>query len=1158
MSCAASPTPATFTVGGTIKTTNQAAVITLTVKYPNGTVAGTTSCTSGGSSTNSCNNTNFPAISGLAPGLYSISVSNNQTVSKLYCAVSMSSVVLNSNLMVAVNCAKPTAAGTTPATYYNNTLGGLVDGLVGATSYTSAGTGALKLSNGADVATLYSGATGFAFTTFVAPATAYSVQITQQPTGQTCSLINADGVTPSPGADVTSIRVICVSDSLTSQIGGTVSGLDQGKTVLLLNSGRDPTVVVTNGSYVFANRVIKGVGYAVTVSTNPPAQVCTVSGGDNGNGTGVSAGGGVAVTNVNVTCNPDIRTFTVGGSVSGLTSSITLLNNGGDTLTVGVNGGFTFSNSLSSGASYLVTLNAQPTGQTCFLFNNSGSNISANVSNVSVACSTNTYQVGGSVSGLSASGLILQTGKQKLTVNSGDIAFAFNTSLTTGALYSVFIANQPVNQTCSMRGGNGVMGSANIDSIVVVCATNGPDTYNVLLGRPTDSSITVSILGKPSDWGGSAYVQYSTAADGQSYTNSSTVTSPTTPYPTNSVQPVIEVNLSGLAPNTKYYYRVQYQATTASGFTAGTQYSFTTQRSPGSTFSFGVQGDSHPERYGDKMFHSELYQLTMAEVAKRQPDLYFLLGDDFSSEKMVENFKLKNFPAGTVFTYANYGPNGILSFPSNYSTLTFPFVQVSTGEGDTAAVGYGTYLEQRQKYLGLMSHSTPVYTVSGNHEQAMYVNLGGIFNNNAVFAASARNKFYPGPTPVSVASFTGMGTNFYSGDTESFATGKSILRGYPGVDGDGLLRDYYAFEWGDALFVTIDPYWHATSPVDTSLYSDAENTWAKSMGDDQYFWLKGMLERNAAAGANRKKYVFLFSHHINGSGRGGANNTMVGEWGGNGPGEFAANRQCAGQPGCLVQTNWPKPIHQLLVDTKDPTGATIFFQAHDHTFARETVDGVVYQSNANPADNSYWSYNCSAYAPPSIPGFPTEYSGYGQYTANQSVVMPGAGFIYVTVSPQLVKLQYIRTYRGIDLLLNANKDLYDSLAGKTNGEVAFSYSLPAQADDDLATNNKYTCKGDAPPVGFVYNHYSVSGTLSGLGAGKYVTLTVNGGTPLTLSSNGSFTFPVQFSATANQSTTVAVASNPAGQVCTVSNAVNTITKYPAGSNVTNVSVTCTP
>ena len=1090
------------------------------------------------------NNLNFSFPSQLAGSGYYITPPTQTTNNK--CVVTnVRGVVTTAAVATRVECAKPPTAD-----FLYGIVGGSISGLAGS----------LTLQNGAATVVLTAGTTQFNFPAPAASGSTYQVTVNTQPSGQTCAVSNGSGVIPSntggsntnPVNDVTNVSVVCVSNTLASQISGSVTGLDAGKTVTLLNNGGDKIIKLTNGAFTFANRVVVGNSYVVTAS-QPSGQVCTVTGGGNNNGTGTSPGGGIDITNIEVTCVTDTRTFTIGGTLSGLTSSITLLNNGGNALTLGANGLFTFSSALNAGSSYNVTLSAQPTGQTCFLFNNSGSDLAANISAVSVACSTNTYQVGGNVTNLTGSGLVLQLGKQTLVVPSGNSSFAFNTSLLSGNVYSVFISNQPLGQTCSLRGADGVMGSTNVTNIDVACANNGSATYNVVLGRPTDSGITFSILGSASDWGGSAYIQYDTVPGGIYANTSATIASPTTAYPTGSANPVIEITLSGLTANTKYYYRVNYKTLSGATYVAGNEYSFTTQRAQGSTFSFGVQGDSHPERFNDKMFHAELYRLTMAEIAKRQPDLYFMLGDDFSTEKMVENFKLANFGANATFPFATYGTG---NYPySSYLGLTKKFDQLTTGEVDPAAKGYGAFLEQRRDYLGLMAHSTSLFTVSGNHEQAMYVNLGGIFNNNAVFAASARNKFYPGPTPVTVASFTGMGSNFYSGDTESFATGASVLNGYPGVDGDGLLRDYYAFEWGDALFITIDPYWHATSPVDTSLYSDAENTWGKSMGDAQYFWLKGMLERNAAAGANRKKYVFLFSHHINGSGRGGANNTMVGEWGGNGNGEFAANRQCAGSPGCLVQTNWPKPIHQLLVDTKDPTGSTIFFQAHDHTFARETVDGVVYQSVANPADNSYWSYNCSAYAPPSIPSFPAEFPGYGSYNAAQSVVKPGAGYIHVTVSPQLLKLQYIRTYRSVDLLLDSNRVLYDSLAGKVNGEAAFTYSLPAQAGDDLAADNKYTCKGDAPPVGYVFNRYSVGGTISGLGSGKFVTLLVNSGTPLTLSGNGSFTFPVSI----NGAYTVSVGSQPTGQTCSVTGgASGTTGTYPSGNNVTNVSVTCTP
>ena len=1009
---------------------------------------------------------------------------------------------------------------------------------------------AVTLNLGSQSVVLNPGATGFTFPSPLA-AGSYSVVATQ-PATQACAVTNGN-VTLDGTQDVTNVSVVCVSNSLASSIGGTVSGLDSGKTVTLLDNGGDALIQLGNGSFTFGTRVVIGTAYSVTVGSQPIGQVCTVT-----NGAGTSPGNNTNVTNVSVACAADTHTYTVGGSITGLSSSVTLLNNGGDNLVVGANGSFTFATALNSGANYSVTIGSQPAGQTCFLLNNSGSGISSNVNSVSVACSNNTYQVGGNVSNLNSGGLILQLGKQTLELTSGTASFTFNSTVPSGDLYSVLINTQPIGQTCSLTNPSGVMGNINVTNVAVSCAAVGAASsdYNVVLGQPTESSVTVSILGGNSgtgDWGSSAYVDYSTTSGGI-YTSSATVNSPVTAYPAGSKQPVIEVKLTGLAANTKYFYRVNYKSASGSTFVAGNEHSFYTQRAANSTFSFGVQGDSHPERYNDKMFHSDLYKLTMAEIAKRQPDMYFMLGDDFSSEKMVQNFDTANYPSNSVFPYSVYGPGGTAASFAQYSLLTAPFVQLSTGEGDTKATGSGTYLEQRQKYLGLMAHSTHLFMVDGNHEQTHYVNLGGVFNNNAVFAASARNKFYPEPLPVDYNNFTGMGSGFYSGDTESFATGHPALNGYPGVDGDGLLRDYYAFEWGDALFITIDPYWHSPNTVDTGLYScttgsslctpgkDTEVLWGKTMGDAQYFWLKNMLERNTAAGANRKKYVFLFTHHINGTGRGGANNTMVGEFGGNGTGEFAANRP-----------TWSKPIHQLLVDNKDPNGATIFFQAHDHTFARETVDGVVYQSVANPADNSYWSYNCSAYAPPTIPAFPSEYSGYGQYNGNQSVVMPGAGYIHVTVSPQLVKLQYIRTFRSIDLMLDANKALYDSLSGHANGEVAFSYSLPAQPGDDQAADHKYSCKGDAPPLGFVYNHYSVGGNVTGLGAGKFVTLMMNGATPLTLSGNGTFTIPTTVNGGAYA---VTVASQPAGQTCTVSSGSGNITNYPNGANVTNVSVSC--
>ena len=58
-------------------------------------------------------------------------------------------------------------------------------------------------------------------------------------------------------------------------------------------------------------------------------------------------------------------TYSVGGTVSGLTGTVVLQDNGGDNLSVTANGSFSFPAKLASGAAYSVTVLTQPSGQTC-------------------------------------------------------------------------------------------------------------------------------------------------------------------------------------------------------------------------------------------------------------------------------------------------------------------------------------------------------------------------------------------------------------------------------------------------------------------------------------------------------------------------------------------------------------------------------------------------------------------------------------------------------------------------------------------------------------------------------------------------------------------------------------------------------------------------
>lgn len=177
-----------------------------------------------------------------------------------------------------------------------------------------------------------------------------------------------DGTSPPPSAGAYSV-------------GGSVTGLGAGKTLILQNSGADDLTVNANGSFVFVTRLDSGVPYAVTVKTQPSGQRCTVT-----QGTGTATAN---VSDVQVRCeNLAAATFTVGGSVSGLAGTVVLQNNGGDDLSVASNGGFTFGTALAGGAAYAVTVRSQPAGQSCTVRNGAGTVASANVGSVEVSCGT--------------------------------------------------------------------------------------------------------------------------------------------------------------------------------------------------------------------------------------------------------------------------------------------------------------------------------------------------------------------------------------------------------------------------------------------------------------------------------------------------------------------------------------------------------------------------------------------------------------------------------------------------------------------------------------------------------------------------------------------------------------------------------------------------
>jgi hypothetical protein len=79
--------------------------------------------------------------------------------------------------------------------------------------------------------------------------------------------------------------------------------------------------------------------------------------------------------------------FTVGGSISGLAGTgLVLQNNGSNATTVTANGSFTFSNTMTTGSVYRISVQTQPAGQSCSIANGTGTVNGANSTNISVSC----------------------------------------------------------------------------------------------------------------------------------------------------------------------------------------------------------------------------------------------------------------------------------------------------------------------------------------------------------------------------------------------------------------------------------------------------------------------------------------------------------------------------------------------------------------------------------------------------------------------------------------------------------------------------------------------------------------------------------------------------------------------------------------------------
>jgi hypothetical protein len=176
-----------------------------------------------------------------------------------------------------------------------------------------------------------------------------------------------------------------------------------------------------------------------------------------------ACGGGGGGGSVAPTTAPALATYTIGGTVSGLSGTLILQNNGGDNLSLSADGSVTFSKALASGAAYVVSVLTQPSGQNCTVSSGSGT-ATANVNTVAIQC---TYTVGGTVSGLSGTLVLQNNGGNDLSLST-DGTFSFSKALSSGAAYAVTVLTQPSGQLCTVSSDSGTS-TSNVTTVSVQC-----------------------------------------------------------------------------------------------------------------------------------------------------------------------------------------------------------------------------------------------------------------------------------------------------------------------------------------------------------------------------------------------------------------------------------------------------------------------------------------------------------------------------------------------------------------------------------------------------------------------------------------------------------------------------------------------------------------
>ena len=257
-------------------------------------------------------------------------------------------------------------------------------------------------------------------------------------------------------------------------VGGQIALLRGSGLVLQLGQG-ETLSVQAGGAFTFPTSLADGSRYEVRVIAQPTGltQVCGVR-----NGAGTLAGANV--TNVFVDCLTS--TFRIGGALSGLRGTGLRLRlqpfEGQRLLTTQflsptADGSFTFPASLEDGTTYEIGIDTQPAGprQICGVANSAGGVSGRDVDSASVTCTTPTFAIGGTVSGLNGQGLVLTNNGIDPLVIASNGPFAFAAPIFDFEPFNVQVGTQPSNlkQLCSVINNSGSVVGRDFNLVRVEC-----------------------------------------------------------------------------------------------------------------------------------------------------------------------------------------------------------------------------------------------------------------------------------------------------------------------------------------------------------------------------------------------------------------------------------------------------------------------------------------------------------------------------------------------------------------------------------------------------------------------------------------------------------------------------------------------------------------